>query len=166
MVFCLLPFCLLQAKSFHLLIKNFSTVLSTNINIMHTAIFRHWCELTVCTCCFKFVSKCPLSSCIFQSLLMAFSTLSYENRSYPKVITWTDVGCQKWSPWTTFGCQKWSHLAEAGPCRTKFSNQNRSGRPLLAAKSVPLEGCYVWSCFPILTAEKAEYVCISNLHEP
>ena len=66
-----------------------------------------------------------------------FGGVSRENWSYPKVVPRTDFGCQKWSPRTTFGCQKWSHLAKTGPSRTKFGNQNRSGRPSLAAESGP-----------------------------
>ena len=50
----------------------------------------------------------------------------------------TNFSCQKWSPWTGFGCQKWSFLANSGPSRTKFSNQNWSGGPFLAVKSVLL----------------------------
>ena len=48
----------------------------------------------------------------------------------------------------------WSHLATTGPSRTKY----HSGEPLLAAESGPQTslGYYEWSCFPILTAEKAE----------
>lgn len=77
------------------------------------------------------------------------------------MIPWTDCGCQKWSPWTNFGCQKWSSLANSSPSRTKFGNQTWSRGPFLAAKSGPLDqklDCHKWSCFPILTAEKVEYV--------
>ena len=64
-------------------------------------------------------------------------------------------------PWTNFGCQKWSSLANSSPSRTKFGNQTWSRGPFLAAKSGPLDqelDCHKWSCFPILTAEKVEYV--------
>ena len=49
------------------------------------------------------------------------------------------VWLPKMVPPTTFVCQKWSHLAKTGPGRTKLGNQNRSGGPLLAARSGPLD---------------------------
>ena len=65
-----------------------------------------------------------------------------ENWSYPKVVPWTNFGCQKWSPQTTFGCQRWPPLAKTGPSRTKFGNQNRSGGPLLGCYMLPYSDCW------------------------
>ena len=91
-----------------------------------------------------------------------------ENRSYPKVVPWTDFSCQNWSTWTTFGCQRWSPLAKTCPGRTKFGNQNWSGGPLLAAESGSSDP--VWVAIRMVLLPYSDcwegWICIaSNLHK-
>ena len=74
------------------------------------------------------------------------------SRTYNSAKTWFITFCLSWyqSPGPILA-------AKTGPSRTKFGNQNQSGRPLLAAESSPPDQFRLLRMgFPILIAEKAE----------
>ena len=69
---------------------------------------------------------------------------------------------------TTFGCQNGplDPPSNSGPSRTAIGNRNWFGRQFLAVKSGLWDQFVLpqWSCFPVLTTEKVEWVYTSNAH--
>ena len=65
-------------------------------------------------------------------------------------------------PWVAKTSPFLPKVVLAGP---NLATKNQSRGPLLVVVPQTSLGYYKWSCFPILTAEKAEWVYASNLHE-